>query len=299
MIASACLDEFELAMLLDGKGKRRERGRWLAHLDACHDCRSVLAEAAMYLEDAAGDEDRTSPWKALARMLRGPVVASAALVLVVAAIAGIVVDPMQWLSSGEAVNVISSVDATTPLFELTSESYASDLWQSRERGLGFSASLRSQQLAFLTGVHLVDLRVAVQEGRRSEASAVLDELEPLVENAASVVALRQALDTTDSLDASHRAITAIEERAVATQEASSLSMGIWCESARLAAAAGAVSFFAEAPFRQGLAAFRELELSEPISSKIRTIDELAASDVEATDLGRLQQELRALILLGS
>lgn len=296
MTASECPSASELASILDRRANRRERRRWLSHLDDCPDCRIVLSEAASYVEAASSREAESTSRRSIFRSLWTLPLAAAPAALVVALFIGGYMAFTGWLDES-AIERISSLAATELLFSFPQRSYVEHRFSSREQGLGFSSALGDRERAFRVGVYLVDLRVAAHEGRFGEASRVADSLEPLVSGTETLSRLRDACAGRDARGDLTPAVDAVEAEARATLDPTYFSLGIWTESTRLAAAASEPEYFSRPDFREGLTAFLELQLPRPVASTLGVIDALSSRRSDDTDLRELERALRDLILL--
>jgi len=293
MSSTDCLSAEELALLIDGRPSRSERRRWLSHVDTCSDCRTVLGEAAAYVDQVTSRQTPEPIRDAFRRMLRAPAFAPVLAAGFVALFAlGVLLNPINWLSPN-AEQTLSTRFITAPLFRAEGASYAEHRFRSRDRGLGFSSVVDARQRAFRTGVYLVDLRVSLHEGKDGDARQVLAALEPLIDDAASLESLRGVAD--DAWDS--RTFDEIEDAVRPSLDGDYYSMGVWSESARLAAAANELAYFGEEPFSRNLAAFETLDLPQPQMARLSAIAELVSRGSGEIQPDELQRELRQLILL--
>jgi hypothetical protein len=296
MTASECPSASELASILDRKANRRERRLWLSHLDDCLDCRTVLGEAASYIEESSSREAASTSRRSIFQSLWSLPLVAAPAALVVALFIGGYIALTGWLD-GPAIEHISSLAATELLFSFPQRSYAEHRFSSHEQGLGFSSGLGDRERAFRVGVYLVDLRVAAHEGRLREALRVADSLEPLVLSAEPLSRFRDACASAEAPAGLTPALDAIEAEVRATLDPKYLSLGVWTESARLAAAANEPEYFSRPGFTEGLTAFLELRLPRPVASSLGAIQELSSRRHDDRDLHELERRLRELILL--
>jgi hypothetical protein len=294
MTANECPSASDLASILERRANRRDRARWLSHLDQCPDCRIVLGEAASYIEAASLRDTTQEPrhsW--LERLWALPLSpAIAALVLVLLAVGGYV-DPFSWFE-GSTIDSISSQAATAPLFAVPAVSYAEHRFASDQRGLGFSPSLGRKERSFRVGSALVDLRVAAHEGRLGDASLIVDSLDPLVESGRILTPIRDGLQSGDA--GFNTVLDKAETDLRDALDPTFFALGIWTESARFAAAAEQPAFFSRPDFRRELNSFLEIELPKPVASRLESIDRLCSAPSQA-DLRELERELQTLILL--
>jgi hypothetical protein len=303
---SQCPSAEALTLIMEGKGNGRTRKAWMSHIDGCDDCRTVLAEAAAYVEDwnQRNSSERSTSWFEAFRAGIGRFQSFApmlAAVLVVALVApfGVVLISEQ-LSNGSRVSVAA---LTEPLFTNGSTRYSENLWRDYSSGASFASALTEEQLGFRIGVYLVDLRVALREGSGEKARDRIRELDALMKLYGPPLAPMSSLagigESVDALDFGS-AVTRLDdiERELATDDERFLvRFGAWAEASRLAAIDGRRTFFDDATFRQSFKEIRSRELPAPASVRLQEIERRVSTEESEIELQAIGRELRGLILL--
>jgi hypothetical protein len=289
-----CPSDEDLAAFLDGRLAGRERQRVVEHLAGCARCFELFCAVTdsrrEEQEEPAGgglEEQRTADAPPRGGILlpflpRGPALRWAAALAATALVAVPAALLYRHSSSPATMTTAELVEPLRPQLG----SLAGQLWEGGElRGAGDEGEFFAT--SFLLGVHLVDLRAALEAGDARASEKVLDDMTSILakvdffdEPRQFYQEARRALVTGGTAPAGLLSEAAAREDEFADRfDEVYLSFGKWAEAGRLSAIAGDPRFFrarATGPrFRRWLA--RELEQVESESdvlAKLRTIDEV-------------------------
>ena len=303
---SHCPSAEALTLIMEGKGNRRVRKAWMTHIDGCDDCRTVLAEAAAYVEDwnQRNSSERSTSWFEAFRAGIGrfqslaPMLAAVLVVALVVPFA--VVQIREQFGNGPR---ISGAALTEALFTNGSTGYSEHLWRDDSSGASFASALTEEQIEFRLGLYLVDLRVALREGNGERARDRIHELDVLIKLNGPAFARTSSLaaisESVDSLDLGS-AVTRVDdlERELATHDDRFLvRFGEWAEASRLAAIEERHTFFDDAVFREFFGNARTRSLSAPVSNRLQEIERRFIANEGEIELHAIEREFRGLILL--
>ncbi len=305
--SSDCLSAEALTLIMEDRVSRPQRKAWMSHIDRCHDCRTVLAEAAAYVEDWTERTAKEKPASWLEALKAGlnrfprlvPALAAAALVVAFVGPSAVLYISNQ-LGSNSAVSAASLVE---PLFTGGSASCSDRLWRDDSSGASFTSALAEDQIAFRIGVYLVDLRVALREENDGAARNSLHELEALIPladgspaSSSSLASIRESVDSRD-FPIALSGLDDIERMLAKKSDRFFMRFGEWSEASRLAAVARRTSFFQTELFHDSFEDIRSGALSTPVLSRLQEIERLVVAEDGDTELQALEREFRGLILL--
>ena len=302
--ASECPPAETLALLPDGRASRKVRLALMAHLDTCAQCRMVMAYTGQY--EASRDPEPivrvdTRWWQFLKA---APRLSLAFGVLLAAALSTPFITA--WLHNPAPGFGHLSPDAiVSPLFEnRTVSSYSDQRWTGHTNSFLFGSGPTRGQLAFRIGVQEVDFRVALEEGRREDASAALRTLRSLSRAAGDRAlfserwsAMEEALFGSASKERFVEELGLLDEELYAAFDPVALDLGRWTEAGRLAAASHHTRYFADPYFRAVLAELAELGVSQPVEQALDAIRTNTSPTPSEIDLAELEKGFRHLILL--
>lgn len=290
-----------LALLPDGRANRKVRRALMAHLDACSRCRMVLAFTGQY--QASCEPARPARWIDARswQFLGVPPRFSLAFGLLLAA--GIL---SLWITAslddlGGMVGRTSTEAIASPLFDgpkyLT---YSERRWRGDANSFLFGSGPTPAQTAFRIGVQEVDFRVALEEGRREDAAAVLETLRSLGRQGGGA---RGWSSVEDALSKGAEKRRIVEELEILDGELYSqldslaLDLGRWAEASRMAASARDATYFTGPSFQRILADLEERQLPKPVDSEIQRIRAHVSSIPSEAAFDGLEKAFRQLILL--
>jgi hypothetical protein len=301
---SECPSAEALTLIMEGKASRRQRQEWMRHIDGCSDCRTVLAEAAAYLEDwkTRTESEKPAPWFEAVRtglFRRASLVpALVAVALLIVFVVPIAVHLSERFGSTTRTSLAMLVQ---PLMDGPT-SYSESLWREDASGASFTIALEEEQIAFRIGVYLVDLEIALHEENSQAARESLRELETLITLGdprllplPSLTSIGASIDSLDFPGALSR-LREIEGELSGHDHRFLVEFGEWSETSRLAALGGRTAFFHGEVFTQRLEAVRARELPDPVSNRLEELERLVAEDGEL-ELPEIERELRGVILL--
>jgi hypothetical protein len=211
-----------------------------------------------------------------------------------------------WLHNpAPGVGHLSTEVIVSPLFETrTVSSYSDQRWTGHANSFLFGSGPTRAQTAFRIGVQEVDFRVALEEGRREDASAALQTLHSLSRAAGDRALfserwshMEEALSASASKERFVEELGLLDEDLYAGFDPVALDLGRWTEAGRLAAASHHTSYFADPHFRAVLAELAALGLSQPVKQALDGIRTNTSPTPSETDLAELEKGFRQLILL--
>src|SRR5262249_15971820 len=174
-------------------------------------------------------------------------------------------------------------------------------WEDSSMSYGFSGGASRQQLAFLLGIHGMDLDLAVKAGDSASAEAVVARIVRLLAPLDGMQELLQFYRDQEQPLRAQGSLDGPQPRpgspSPARPSAERLGMGRWVEACRLAALARDGSFFEQPALRSQLDALRARELSPAAQRRLASVDELLRPlPGSEADWRRLERELSQLIL---
>lgn len=290
-----------LALLPDGRANRKVRRALLAHLDACSQCRMVLAFTGQY--EASREPGHPAGW-INSRWWEFPGVAPrfslAFGVLLAAGLASFLItaslDGLRGTIGRTSTEAIAS-----PLFkDQVASSYSDRRWRGEANSFLFGSGPTPAQTAFRIGVQEVDFRVALEEGRREDAAAALETLRSLGRQAGAARGGSSLEDALSKGAAKARVVEELEslDRKLYSQlDSLALDLGRWAEASRMAASGRNATYFTGPSFQRILADLEERQLPEPVDSEIQRIRAHASSIPSEAAFYGLEKAFRQLILL--
>jgi hypothetical protein len=211
-----------------------------------------------------------------------------------------------WLHNpAPGVGHLSTEAIVSPLFEnRTVSSYSDHRWTGHANSFLFGSGPTRVQTAFRIGVQEVDFRVALEEGRREDASAALRTLRSLSRAAEDRAhfserwsAMEEALFGSASKERFVEELARLDSGLYSELDPMALDLGRWTEASRMAAASRSRSYFRESDFQRILDDFDERHLSPPVAQELHRIRTCAAATPSGCDLETLQKAFRQLVLL--
>lgn len=171
--ALACPSLEEIAAFIDGRLQAAGRAQLVEHLADCEDCRVLVAETALLLQEVAPENETAGEAPVVAfpgrrrRMVRTLLPLAAAAVLVLTIGPGIYRRFLQPASFASISRNLEQMDAAKLAPHLKQQEVV--------RSGGNSPDFKSSESAFRVGVQSVNLKVSLAAGQQEEArKSVLD-----------------------------------------------------------------------------------------------------------------------------
>ena len=296
----------EMAAYLDGNVDETEQKRILDHLASCEDCFFLYSETAHFVADTSpGDEvynEKIAPFSSRRGLIaKWGAIAALLLVGVGSGAYFQFLRPLPALPTGDTT---ASIPGQTG---------SQNLWFGpRFRGSGEDEEIQIDQASFRLGVQLVNLHVSLNARNLENASDAIAFILGLLKSGYATADLQEdytKLKATllegkrtpaDALSAA----SALAEQVRDAYDTTSLDLGQWVETARLACLAQNPAFFQQSASRSFLrrllwrdrAGLEDFKLDPPTRASLEAISRiLGKGDLKAPDYAEIRRQTEKIL----
>ena len=295
-----CPSEEDLAAFIDNTIDYVERDRIAGHLSSCNDCYEVFSVATELQEEAPVELQEEAPvesWFSVKSIIFRYVpysfaAAAAAFLIMIYIFRDISVDKLSFV--GDRVAVLAE-DVDKESIPYLFRQGPADLY-------GFADMSSGEGSAFMTGVYLADLELALLLDDKASALRLLSELVVLLKAAKGTdesITLYKNMEIEIGKGASLKQFTGRAEKTVpGVEEPLYVRFGQWCEGGRIAAIERKSKFY----FTDDVGTFiKEFESAGLPKGLLDSLYEIKRAVIEEAytekQFRKLQREFESLILL--